>query len=89
MARHTLGSIKPAMVDDLHRKIAAGVKKRGQHSGHSVANDAMRAFRLLWNWAANRDDDMPRNPVRLRKNEWHPVAPRAGDRRRRPARRTF
>jgi integrase len=70
-----LASITPAEVDSLHRAIAAKVAKRGQHSGHSVANDAMRAFRLLYNWAANRDDDMPRNPVRLRKNEWHRVEP--------------
>jgi integrase len=71
-----LGEITPVMVDDMHRKIATYVAKRGQHKGHAVANDAMRAFRLLWNWAASREDAMGRNPVRLRKDEWHAVVPR-------------
>src|SRR5262249_48655659 len=71
--------ITPTEVDNLHQAIANKVAKRGQHSGHSVANDAMRAFRLLYNWAEfkyGRDESMPRNPVRLRKNEWHKVTPR-------------
>jgi integrase len=70
-----LASITPAEVDDLHRAIAANVAKRGQHSGHSVANDAVCLFRLLYNFAARRDDDLPRNPVRLRGSEWHSVTP--------------
>jgi integrase len=71
-----LSGITPAEVDEMHRTMAAKVAKRGMYSGHSVANDAMRALRLLYNWAAHRDDSMPRNPVRLRKKEWHPVVPR-------------
>jgi integrase len=73
-----LVSITPAEVDALHTAIAHNVAKRGHHSGHSVANDAMRALRLLYNWAEYKygDEGMPRNPVRLRKNEWHKVAPR-------------
>ena len=70
-----LAGITPGEVDDMHAKIAATVAKAGQHSGHTVANDAMRALRLLFNWAANRADDMPRNPVRLRGDEWHAPAP--------------
>jgi integrase len=70
-----LAGITPGEVDDMHAKIATTVAKAGQHSGHTVANDAMRALRLLYNWAANRADDMPRNPVRLRKVEWHAQAP--------------
>jgi integrase len=71
-----LASITPGEVDSMHRKIAADVARRGRYSGLSVANDAMRALRLLYNWAASRDDSMPRNPVRIRKGEWHKVAPR-------------
>jgi integrase len=71
-----LAAITPAEVDALHRAIAANVAKRGQHSGHSVANDAVCLFRLLYNFAARRDDDLPRNPVRLRGSEWHKVAPK-------------
>jgi len=71
-----LASITPADVDHMHRAIAAKVAKRGQHSGHTVANDAVCLFRLLYNWAARRDDDLPRNPVRLRGSEWHKVTPR-------------
>ncbi|HEY7413906.1 MAG TPA: tyrosine-type recombinase/integrase [Ktedonobacteraceae bacterium] len=62
-----LSSITPAEVDILHTALAV--------RGPSVANDAIRAFRLLYNWASNRDDTLLRNPVRLRKNEWHKVAP--------------
>lgn len=72
-----LSSITPAMVDEMHGRIAADVLKAtsGKRTGHTVANDAMRALRLLYNWAASRDDDMPRNPVRLRKAEWHEQDP--------------
>jgi len=70
-----LASITPAEVDAMHRAIAANVAKRGQHSGHSVANDAVCLFRLLYNFAARRDDELPRNPVRLRGSEWHKVTP--------------
>jgi len=72
----TLASITPADVDSMHRAIAAKVAKRGQFSGHAVANDAVCMFRLLYNWAARRDDDLPRNPVRLRGSEWHKVEPK-------------
>jgi integrase len=72
-----LGSITPPEVDALHRGIAQRVARAsgGQYDGHAVANDAMRVFRLLYNWAARRDDSMPRNPVRLRRSEWHKVTP--------------
>jgi hypothetical protein len=71
-----LASITPVEVDGLHHAIAAKVAKRGQHSGHSVANHAVRLLRLLYNFAASRDDGLPRNPVRLRGSEWHKVTPR-------------
>ena len=61
-----LGSIAPNEVDQLHRSIVR----------RSVANDAMKCLRMLFRWAAARDDDLGRNPVRLRKNEWHSITPK-------------
>jgi hypothetical protein len=61
-----LGSITPQEVDNLHRSIV----------GPIAANDAMKCLRMLYRWAAERDDELPRNPVRLRRNEWHRTAPR-------------
>jgi integrase len=71
-----LASITPADVDAMHQDIADKIAKRGRHSGHTVANDALCIFRLLYNWAANRNDDLPRNPVRIRGSEWHKVTPK-------------
>jgi integrase len=71
-----LASITVSDADALHRTIAAKVAKRGRgHNGHSVANDTMRLLRLLYNWAAQRNETLTRNPVRLRKSEWHLVSP--------------
>ena len=61
-----LGSIRPEEIDAFHNRIA----------GKAVANSAIRCFRMLFNWAARRDDSLGRNPVRLRKNEWHSVTPK-------------
>ena len=61
-----LGSITPPEIDALHNRIA----------GKAVANAAIKVFRLLYNWAAARDDSLPRNPCRLRKGEWHPTTPK-------------
>ena len=61
-----LGSITPNEVDQLHRSII----------GRSAANDAMKCLRMLFRWAGARDDDLGRNPVRLRKNEWHSITPK-------------
>src|SRR6185312_7630816 len=45
-------------------------------AGKAVANAAIKVFRLLYNWAAARDDSLPRNPCRLRKGEWHQTTPK-------------
>jgi integrase len=42
----------------------------------SAANSAIKTIRLLFNWAARRDDNLGRNPCRLSKNEWHAVLPK-------------
>jgi integrase len=61
-----LSSITPAEIDNLHNRIV----------GKTAANAAIIVFRLLYNWASARDDSLPRNPVRLRKNEWHRTEPK-------------
>lgn len=70
-----LAGITPVEIDGAHHAIAAKVARGGQHSGHSVANHAIRIFKLLYNFAASRDDALPPNPVRLRGSEWHKVQP--------------
>ena len=61
-----LGSITPDEVDQLHRSI----------EGKTAANDAMKCLRMLFRWAAARDDDLGRNPVRLRRGEWFKTEPK-------------
>ena len=58
-----------------HRAKAEAAKAREGYSGKASANAAMRTLRAIYNYAADRDDTLPRNPVRL-KRQWHRVAPR-------------
>lgn len=60
-----LSSITRSMVEARHRQI----------SGPAAANGTMRAFRAVWNHAADRDQDLPPNPVRLR-GQWNRLRPR-------------
>jgi integrase len=62
----SLSSITPDEVDHLHRTI----------EGKTAANDALKCLRMLHRYAAARDDELGRCPVRLRKNEWHRTEPR-------------
>jgi integrase len=75
-----LREVTAEMVEDRHAAIAAGVKRRnlgnsggGPATGAASANGTMRAFRALWNFAAERDPDLPANPVRRLKRAWYPV----------------
>jgi integrase len=66
------------MVEDRLLKIAYDVAKNGKYTGHATANGAMRTFRTLYNFAADRAppaNPMPPNPVKLKK-VWLPVEPR-------------
>ena len=67
-----LHEITREMVEDRLRAIAKEVSKRTDHHGHAAANSAMRALRVLYNFAADRAPPMPPNPVRLKK-AWLPV----------------
>jgi integrase len=71
-----LRSITPDDVEDRHQEISGHIKAEGRYSGHATANAAMRAFKVLWNFAADRDPTMPQNPVRRLKRQWFDVKPR-------------
>lgn len=62
-----LSSITTADVTERHAEIAAEVKAGGRYSGEATANGTMRALRVLWNYAAERNPNLGANPVRLRK----------------------
>jgi integrase len=57
-----LREIAPDMVEERH----AGIGRAG---GEAAANNAMRALRAIWNFALDRDDKLPANPVRRLKND--------------------
>jgi integrase len=67
------------MIETKHRELAAATKKEGtRYHGTSTANGAMRTFRILWNYAADRTPDMPPNPIKRLKRGWYPEARRTG-----------
>ena len=68
-----LRSITPEDVESKHRSIASSIGAGGRYSGEATANAAMRAFRLLYNFALERDPGMPPNPVRRSKRQWFAV----------------
>jgi integrase len=75
-----LKSITREMVGDRHRKIKDETDRGEQAgpikvTGEATANAAMRALRVLYNFAADRALELLPNPVRLRK-QWFDVAPR-------------
>jgi integrase len=73
-----LRDITRDMVERRHKAIAAEVTARKpNNNGASSANSAMRVLRALWNFAGDRHDDLPPNPVRLRK-QWFPEPRREG-----------
>ena len=71
-----LREITPEMVEARHRAIAAEVLVDGRYSGEASANGAMRALRLLWNFAKEREPNLPENPVARLRRQWFPVSRR-------------
>jgi integrase len=67
-----LSEITLDMVETRHRTIAAGIKATGSRSGEARANSVMRVLRALYNYAAEHDPSLTRNPVRL-KGHWFEV----------------
>lgn len=66
-----LKDITPELVEARHRAIASEIQAAGRHNGESTANGVMRSLRFLWNYAADRDSDLPTNPVRRLKRQWY------------------
>jgi integrase len=66
-----LREITGDMVEDRHRAIAASISKKGDgNDGIVSANVAMRTFRTLYNFAADRTPDLPPNPVKRLRRQW-------------------
>jgi integrase len=65
-----LREIDGDMVEDRHRAIAAAISKGRGSDGIVTANVAMRTFRTLYNFAAERTSDLPPNPVRRLRRQW-------------------
>jgi integrase len=68
-----LRDITPEMVEARHAKIAEDIRATGRGTGRATANGVMRAFRAIYNFAAERDDDLPKNPVRRLRRVWFKV----------------
>jgi hypothetical protein len=59
------------MVEERHRAIASEVaNEKFNRRGQSAANLAMRVFRTLYNFLADRVPDLPPNPVRRMSRRW-------------------
>ena len=65
-----LREIDGDMVEQRHSAIAATISKDGFSEGTVTANVAMRTFRTLYNFAAERTPDLPPNPVRRLRRQW-------------------
>lgn len=77
-----LRGITGDMVEERHRAIQSEIAGRQQAgkpaggirvTGEATANGAFRAFRALWNFAAERDPELAPNPVRRLKRQWFAV----------------
>jgi integrase len=68
-----LGDITREMTEKKHAEIAAEIEQRGRYKGHATANATFRAFRAIRNWAAERDADLPPNPVATLRRRWFKV----------------
>jgi integrase len=61
-------------VEREHRRIAEETKGRhAGETGRATANLVFRAFRAIWNFAAERDADLPQNPVKRLRRQWFAV----------------
>jgi integrase len=66
-----LREITGDMVEARHRAIAASISKKGDgNDGIVSANVAMRTFRTLYNFAAERTPDLPPNPAKRLRRQW-------------------
>jgi integrase len=61
-----LGEITREMVEKKHEQL-------GKCSGQATANVTFRAFRAIYNFIADRSEDLPPNPVAILKRRWFKV----------------
>jgi len=74
-----LRSITGDDVEAKHRALAAATKERGHPLPRDVdRNGALRTFRIIWNFAADRTPDLPANPVKRLKRQWYAEPRRTG-----------
>jgi integrase len=61
-----------AIADEVVERARAGAIRGGVNvDGRTTANAALRLFRALWNFQAERDPDLPRNPNWVLRRQWH------------------
>jgi integrase len=69
-----LAAITREMTEKRHADIAAKIEsERGKGRGQATANATFRAFRAVFNFAADRDEALPPNPVKILKRRWFKV----------------
>ena len=59
------------LADMTHHNVEERHEALATEAGTATANSVMRTLRVLWNWAAKNDPDLPQNPVRLG-GRWYP-----------------
>ena len=70
-----LREIDRGMVEARHLAIGKQVVDAARGTGKASANGAMRVLRAVYNFALDKTDTLPPNPVRL-KRQWHKIPPR-------------
>jgi integrase len=71
-----MSEITGDLVEREHRRIAEEASAQARHAGETgaaLANLVFRAFRAIWNFAAERDADLPQNPVKRLRRQWFAV----------------
>jgi integrase len=71
-----LRNITADMVEARHQQLHDEIAAKGRTAGSGAANLALRTMRAIWNYAAERDESMPHNPVRRLSRSWYPLQPR-------------
>jgi integrase len=71
----SLADVSPEMVEARHRDIKKDIEEREEDEGRggAAANSVLRAFRAIYNFAADRSPNLPRNPVYRLRRQWFVV----------------
>jgi integrase len=68
-----LRDITGDMVEARHRSLQAEIAERGRYAGKGTANNALKTLGTLWMFAAEREPNLPQNPVTRLRRQWFPV----------------